>query len=219
MKPVNLLPEGQRRRRRESSGNRSYVVIGALAVLLLMSAAYVFTANQVTARTDGAAKASAEADRLEARADALGSFGDFAQVKQTRFASVREIAANRFDWERLMRELTRVLPSKGWLQAASASTSPTDDDAAAGNGPSAHLTGCMPRQEDVADMLLRLRRMYRAEDVTLKESVLEDEGGPPSIDSCGRYYKFDVTVAFSADAAEEAPDGQHSVPATLGGGS
>jgi Tfp pilus assembly protein PilN len=225
MRPVNLLPESQRRRTPTGDGRSAYVVLGVLAVLLAMTGLYVVTANQVTERTDAAAEASAEADRLEAQAASLGSFGSFAQVKETRLASVRQLATQRFDWERLMLELARVLPEDGWLQTASASvagdtdSAPTADAAAATGGPTAALGGCLPRHGDVADLMLRLRRMHRVEDVTLSESVLEDEQGVPTVESCGRYYRFDVAVSFSPTVVEESPAGARRVPAALGGGS
>jgi Tfp pilus assembly protein PilN len=119
VKPVNLLPESQRRRDPAARAGSSYVVLGVLAALLLMTLSYVLVSNQVTSRNNEAAAAGAEAERLEAEAGALGSFGDFAQVLQTRATSVRALASSRFDWERLMRELARVLPDEGWLQARS----------------------------------------------------------------------------------------------------
>jgi Tfp pilus assembly protein PilN len=224
MRPVNLLPESQRRRRPTGESKSSYVVLGVLAVLVLTTGLYVVTGNQVTSRSNDAAEASAEADRLEAKVASLGAFGNFAQIKETRVASVRQLATQRFDWERLMLELARVLPSDGWLQSAEASVSGETDSASTtaatgAGGPTATLTGCLPRQPDVADLMLRLRRMHRVEDVTLEESVLEDEQGAPSIDSCGRYYKFDIGIAFTGAAPREAPDGQRRVPAALGGGS
>jgi Tfp pilus assembly protein PilN len=173
-----------------------------------------------------------QADALEAQANELGSFGNFAAIKEQRVAAVRQLAATRFDWERLMRELARVLPKGGWLQQASASVTGDVESSSADSGstaaaatgtvggsPAARLTGCMPRQGDVADMMLRLRRMYRVEDVELKESVMDDLRAPASITSCGSYYKFDVNVTFAATPAAEAPDGESSVPAALGGGS
>lgn len=225
MKPVNLLPESQRRRPSGGDGKSAYAVLAVLGLLVLMTGLYVVVSNQVTTRSTEAAEASVEADRLEAQAANLGAFGNFAQVKETRVASVRQIASQRFDWERLMLELARVLPADGWLQAADASVSgetgdaASSEDSAGSGGPTANLVGCLPRQADVAELMLRLRRMHRVEDVTLSESVLEDEQGAPSIDACGRYYKFDVDVAFAPAAPEEAPDGERRVPAALGGGS
>lgn len=225
MRPVNLLPESQRRRAPTTSdGKRAYVVLGILTALLAMTGLYVVTANQVTSRSNEAAAAAAEADRLEAKAASLGAFGNFAQIKETRVASVRQLAGARFDWERLMLELARVLPDDGWLQTAEASVAgaageTTTTSTAPAAGPSATLTGCLPRQPDVADLMLRLRRMHRVEDVTLTESLLEDAGGAPSVDNCGRYYKFEIGVTFSPALPDEAPDGQRRVPAALGGGS
>ena len=128
MRPVNLLPESQRRRAPTTDGKSSYVVLGVLAALVLMTGLYVVTANQVTSRSNEAALASAEADRLEAKVASLGAFGNFAQIKETRVASVRQLATQRFDWERLMLELARVLPSDGWLQSAEASASGATGD-------------------------------------------------------------------------------------------
>jgi Tfp pilus assembly protein PilN len=225
MRPVNLLPESQRRRRPTGEGNGAYVAIGVLATLLVMTLGYVVTANNATSRANEAAVASAEADRLEARAAELGAFGNFAQIKEARLASVRDLADTRFDWERLVRELSRVLPKNGWLQNMKASTTGEDDaaDPAAAaapvGAPSANLTGCMPHQSDVADLMVRLRRMHRVEDVTLKESVIDDLSSPPTVDSCGDFYKFDVTAVFAPAVSEEKPDGRSRVPASLGGGS
>ncbi len=224
MKPVNLLPESQRRRKPAGEGKSAYVVLGVLATLLVMTAGYVLTANKIASIESDTAAAAAEADQFEARVAELGAFGEFAQIKEARVASVRELADTRFDWERFIRELSRVFPRGGWVQAVKASTSGDLGDGAtssdeAPSGPAANITGCMPRQSDVAKTMVRLRRMHRVEDVTLKESIMEDLGGLPSIESCGSFYKFDVTATFSPTVASEAPDGARRVPASLGGGS
>jgi Tfp pilus assembly protein PilN len=222
MRPVNLLPESQRQRAPGARSGSSYVVVGVLATLLVLVAAYVVTANQVTSRNNDAAAAGAEADRLEAQIGALGPFGNFAQTLQVRATSVRQLASSRFDWERLMLELARVLPDGGWLKTAEASTTGETDSSSSSlsaSGPQLNLVGCTPKQSDVAALMLRLRRLHRVEDVTLNESTREESGAPATLDSCGQLYQFDLNVAFATTYTDEAPKGRTNVPASLGGGS
>ena len=207
----------------------AYVVIGVLAVLLVMAVAYVTTGNSVADREGKASAAKAEADSLEARSKQLSPFGNFAQVKQTRIASVRQLAEGRFDWERFMREVALVLPEGSWLRSADASVTGEVDSAApatpaatagAAPGPKANLQGCTRRQSEVAKMMVRIGSMHRVTDVELNESKREDQATTVSADNCGRFYAFDVTVSFDpAKPVDETPPGAKRVPATLGGGS
>jgi hypothetical protein len=229
MRPVNLLPDHQRGRTAgESGGKGAYVVCGVLAVLLAMVAAYVLASNTVTERKNEAAAARAEADRLEAEVAAQANYSDFADVAQQRLTSVAGVAASRFDWERLMREVSLVMPEGSWLQATDASitgdpnaaTTMPVGAAATPTGPYASFVGCTPHQSDVAQLMVRLRELHRVEDVKLKESAQESLDGEATADSCGPLYKFDVAVSFSPIAPDsEAPRGSRSVPASLGGGS
>ena len=110
MRAVNLLPEQHRRRPAGTHAPKgsAYVVLGVLGVLLVMAAVYTLTSNQVKDRTTQAEEARQEADGYEARVQALGAYGNFRQTKETRLASVRDLAKNRFDWERLMRPGGRI---------------------------------------------------------------------------------------------------------------
>jgi Tfp pilus assembly protein PilN len=228
VKAVNLIPREQRRA--TPSGERSggaYVVLGVLAVLLVMAVAYVMTSNGVNDNTTKAEKAKQEADALEAKAAQLGSYTDFASIKQARLAAVTAAAETRFDWERLIRELSRVMPAGSWLQTTQASVlgdpnaaaTPTVDPSAVPTGPQATFVGCTPKQSEVAKILVRLRSLHRVVDVELNESLREQGVDEVTVDSCGRLYKFDVTVTFAPAAPTEAPRGSDRVPASLGGGS
>jgi Tfp pilus assembly protein PilN len=232
MRPVNLIPQEARRRPAGGQTGSAYVVVGVLGALLLMVVGYVLVSNQATSRTNDAAAARAEADRLEQTAAQKSAFTSFAQIKQQRIASVGSVAQTRFDWERLMRELARIMPERSWIQTADANvagdpeaTGPTSTAAAAGVvQPTANLVGCTPRQSDTATMMVRLRNLYRVEDVQLNESTQEIIGGTDetksTVDNCGPLYKFDITIDFSATPpASEAPSGATRVPASLGGGS
>lgn len=213
MKPVNLLPpehrpRGSAGRRSGSAGGgpkSSYALLAALALILVAAVAYVYSHNAVTTARDDTARLAAETKRLEAQAGALGSFADFAQVKQSRTNAVRTIAARRFDWERLVREVSLVLPDGTWLidfdansgrstsaapgaaappggsNAQAPPASPTAGASGAGaaaGGPSLRLVGCARVHRQVATALVRLRRLHRGEDVTLVRSVREESTGP-----------------------------------------
>ena len=232
MNAVNLIPTEQRRV--QASGKQSgsaYVVVGVLVTLLAMVAAYVVTANSATDKKNQAAAAKSEANRLEAEVKARGSYTNFADIKKTRLASVMSVAETRFDWERLIRELARVMPEGSWLQTTDASmtgeidgegtaTDPTTGLPAA-TSPKAKLVGCTPDQSDVARMMVRMRQIHRVDDVELNESSTEPgDSSEVSQDTCGRYYQFDITLTFSQTPPDtEAPRGETSVPASLGGGS
>jgi Tfp pilus assembly protein PilN len=231
MRPVNLVPQDQRRRApSEAGGKLAYGALGVLALLLVMVVAYVFTSNKVTEAENQTATLNAEAEQLEAKAAQQGTYTGFAQLAQTRMQSVASVANGRFDWERFMRELSRVMPEGSWLQAANTnvlgSGEGTDGTLASAAAeptvpsPTANLVGCTPGQQDVARMMVRLGQLHRVTDVELGESAKEDSG-QASIESCGSNYKFDITVTFSpvTPASGEAPLGSPRVPASLGGGS
>jgi Tfp pilus assembly protein PilN len=229
MKAVNLIPTEQRRARATGKQSGSaYVLVGVLVTLLALVGAYVFTSNDATDSTNKAAAAKSEADRLEAEVKQRGAFTNFAEIKKARLASVMGVADARFDWERLMREISRVMPEGSWLQSTDASmtgqvdgestTSATGAPVAA--TPKAKFVGCTPDQSDVARMMVRMRQMNRVADVELNESSTEpSNNAETTVDSCGRYYQFDITVSFTQTPQSEAPRGESSVPASLGGGS
>lgn len=227
MKPVNLLPGDQRRRQSSGEGNGSaYVVVGLLGVLLLMVSAFVLTSNRVNSSKSQEAAAKAKADGLEAKAQSLGAFSTFSSIKETRLSSVRSVADSRFDWERMMRELSRVMPAGSWLVSVDASTtgvagdnSTSSQTGAGSSTPAAELVGCVAHQSDTAEMMVRLRQLHRVDEVRLNQSSKGDSAAQTGSQGCGTRVQFDVTVSFSQTVPKEAPRGATRVPASLGGGS
>ena len=225
MKPVNLIPSEHRRN--QGSGSRSgsaYVVIGVLGILLLMVVSYVVSTNRVNQAQTDAAAARAEADSLEAEVPKLQTFTNFAEIKTARMTAVSSVAGQRFDWERMMRELSRLMPAGSWLQSMDASV--TGDETAAAPAeaapvqPTLTLIGCTPRQTDTARMMVRLRQMHAALEVELIESSASSDGaGEASATNC-EDYTFQLRVTFAnPGTVTEAPRGVVRVPASLGGGS
>jgi Tfp pilus assembly protein PilN len=245
VRPVNLLPQGDRARRpADAAGNGPYVVLGVLGVLLIAMLAWVLTQNQISAKRVEISRAEAQTRQAEQRAARLGAFGQFATIKETRLRSVTDLARARFDWERLMHELALVLPERTSLTEVAASTSPQEGEgtppppasgaaaaAEADSGPSAKLTGCSVSQRRVAILMVRLRKLYRATDVELSESAEEENttsapaplpaagaGASAGTTGCpGKTFKFETTVSFSPDT-DIVPKADKRVPSALGGG-
>jgi Tfp pilus assembly protein PilN len=170
-------------------------------------------------------RATQETTAAEDRAGALRPVSNFLAMKEQREQSVRQLATARFDWERLAREVAHVMPADTFIASISAAATPgaaPDGSAVAASpgasvptGPSMELLGCAKRQSSVATTMVRLRKLYRASDVTLGESVKGDASGTNARDCAD--YAFKLKVAFSqADAP--APKSRR-VPASLGGGS
>lgn len=233
MRPVNLLPASHRARKSGGQKNSSYAVLGVLAVLLGMVAMFVLTGNKATQHESDLARLQAETAAAQQKAAANASYGNFSQIKATRLAAVTTLAQQRFDWERMSREIAHVLPAGVSLTSLEATlggpagagqTSGTASTEAAPQ-PTLKLTGCAPDHPVVADTLVRLRRLHRVDEVTLNESANTDEGagggggsGGSGAAACDgkEKYGFNALVTFELMEPETTSD---KVPARLGGGS
>ena len=244
MNAVNLLPP--KHRPRQATGGKqgsSFVLLGALGLIVVGLLVYVMSLNSINDSKTQIATANAEAARANAQADALGAYGSFAQVKQQRVMAVKQLAQGRADWERLVRELARVLPNGVWITSVDASDSPDSTasgtgsagasppapGAAAAAGPQVIIEGCSPSQPAVADTLVRLRELQGASDVQLDHSTKPTDtktggsasSGSDSSTGCGMtngVSNYDFKVIVSLEAATATPYVPGKVPASLGGG-
>jgi Tfp pilus assembly protein PilN len=234
VRPVNLLPQSARPYIASGkAGNGSYILIGVLAVLVLAVAGYVLTANKITSSHSKIAAAQQETQQAQSKSADLQKYGEFNQVAATRMQSVGALAVSRIDYERLLRETSRVLPGGVWLTTldaeavGSASSTPstaasTTTTTPAAATPTVHLIGCAPSQNAVATTLVRLRAIHGSDDVQLNESgkALKLGGSSTSGGSsdCGTNFAFDILVNLTNQVTGFGDLGQ-KVPATLGGGS
>jgi Tfp pilus assembly protein PilN len=240
MRPVNLLPP--KHRPHQPTGGKSgsaYMVLGVLAIFLAAVVAYVLESNKITTAKSDIAVSEQKTAEARARAQQMGPFANFAQIKQQRVASVKQLADGRFDWERTARELAHVLPAGVWLRDFDASVIPASGAAGADGqawaGPSIRLHGCAQKQPQVAVTLVRLREMQGVHDVKLTDSTRGDDpekgkaasgdsaGAGAAAEGCGTHndranYEFNAVVEFEQAKPAPAPNAGQT-PVRLGGGS
>jgi Tfp pilus assembly protein PilN len=220
MRAVNLLPADQRRGGSSPgrSGPAVYVVLGALAALVVFVGAYVLSANEVNSNRSQLAQAQQEATSLEQQAAAFKPYHEFASLSQTRVQTVNQLADSRFDWERVMRELAQALPGDVWLTSLVGTVAPGVNlegaSGAAATGslrsalplPAVEMVGCTESQAAVSRVMARLRTLNGVQRVSLAASEKSDATGAStdgaSSSDCrngnSHFPKFQIVVFFTA---------------------
>jgi Tfp pilus assembly protein PilN len=220
MRPVNLIPPEDRRGQSAPSraGAMSYVVVGVLAVILLGIIGVVLTNKQVSDRKAEVANLEAQQTELQARAATFQTYVDFQTIEQSRTATITSLAQSRFDWERVMRELSLVLPDHIWLTSLRGTVRPgvtLEGDSVQMRdsvpGPALELIGCGRSQRDVARLVAALNDIDGVTRVTATKSEKPDNetsGGSTSVDECRtRQYipRFQIVAAFDEVPAPAVP--------------
>ncbi|HEY7621315.1 MAG TPA: PilN domain-containing protein [Solirubrobacteraceae bacterium] len=237
MKAVNLIPAEERRGGGSATGSgfASYVVLGVLALIVLVSAAYTIANRTIADRRHELADVQARAEASASQAAALENYTNFSGLRQKRSETVRSLAASRFDWSHALHEVARTIPSDAWLTSMRGSVAPSSNvDGGTSDplrsslpSPAIELIGCTTSQDKVAAVISSLRRVDGVERVSLSSSAKTDQqkGGNASAagDSTGsdtdcrhgssHYPQFSMTLFFKAPAATGATSsGQGTTP-------
>lgn len=219
MRPVNLIPADQRRGENAQlrSGPLVYILLGALVLVLAGVTALVLTENQIADTKAEVVTLTREDAAAKARAERLAAYAQFRTLSEQRVATVASLADSRFDWERVMRELSLILPTDVWLVNLSATANPSvsiDSGGSSGGnlraavpGPALALTGCASGQDAVAGFVTALKDIEGVTRVGIESSELADRsneagaGGGGSGEDCRTrnfIAQFDLVVAFDA---------------------
>lgn len=232
MRPVNLIPVEERGGERAGRGGiASHVLLGGLAALLLAVVAVVLTGNSIADRKTERTKLEREKATAEAQLAKLGSYTQFKDIQVRREATVSALAKSRFDWERVMRELSLVLPNTVWLTGLSASITP-DVQIAGGprntlrdqiSGPALELAGCGRNHEAVALFLTRLENIDGVSKVAATKSdravTTGQTGATPGGSSCGKGPSFEALAGLegATPPSAAAPTAGATTPASKTG--
>jgi Tfp pilus assembly protein PilN len=233
MRPVNLIPPEDRRGEHAPlrTGPLPYVLLGALVALLIGVTAVVLLNNQIADSKSEVAKLEGEDAAAAAKAQRLASYTEFRNMSEQRVATVNSLADSRFDWERVMRELSRVLPSNVWLTDLTG-TAGGGTDAASGapaSGPTLTISGCAVTQDGVAGFLSALRDIDGVTRVGLSSSARpsgvagggtsaggDSAGGGAGSDCATKDFiaQFDIQVAFDKAPAPQSATAAPTAPTT-----
>lgn len=241
MRPVNLLPPEERRdgQAPTRTGPMPYLLVGGLVLLLVGVTALVLTGNQVSERESDVARLKHEDAKESARAKRLAAYTQFQTLREQRVATVSSLANSRFDWERVMRELSLLLPRDVWLVEVSASASPNADTGGGGGasalrsgsaGPALEMSGCATGQEAVAGFVTALKDIDGVTRVGLQLSELGSseagagiagEGDSGSGGDCRTrdfIAKFEIVAVFDAAPVPIGESGEEAAPVTTSTG-
>ena len=119
MMRVNLLPP-EILQRRQAERRIGWVVIGAIAIAVVLAGVWAFAQYQLQSRQDQLATIQQQTQAVQAQADQLAIFETRAGELATRQASVQAALGDRFDWARILDEVSLVLPADMWLQTLTA---------------------------------------------------------------------------------------------------
>lgn len=239
MRPVNLIPVEDRRGEAAPlrAGALSYMLLGALALVLAGIVGVVLTGNQITDSKNELTDLKARQKVAEQRVEEFAAYGNFAQMSEQRRETVASLAQSRFDWERVLNELARVMPDDIWLDGLTATVAPgsaVGDGTATSStsvvsdpsitGPSLVISGCGDGQEAVARFVATLKDIDGVTRVGLQQSGLGDQSGAGATTATGSsatggcqtksfIAAFSVTVAFDAVPVADAAASSSTTPA------
>ncbi|HEY6638782.1 MAG TPA: PilN domain-containing protein [Solirubrobacterales bacterium] len=185
MRPVNLIPKDERRGDRAAmrTGAFSYVLIGALAAAVLGVAALAMTSKQISDKQSEVAQLQAQEQQAQAKAQSLEAFTTFRAAQEARSATITSLAQSRFDWQRVLNEFARVIPSDVWFVKVAGTADPTvsvqDGPDIQGRdsitGPALGLEGCASSQDAVAALIANLEEIDGVTRVGLESSERPDD--------------------------------------------
>jgi Tfp pilus assembly protein PilN len=213
------------------TGPLPYILVGALVAVLAGVALLVTTGNQVTERKTEVAQLKRESAAAKRQARRLAPYVQFQTLHEQRLATISSLADSRFDWERVIRELSLVLPADVWLTELNASASAAEESGGGSGlrssiaGPAMELEGCTVGQESVARFVTALKDIDGVTRVAVASSELppkgegevssgggESEGGS-ECRTRKNIAKFSIVVAFDAAPVPVTAEGEGEAPA------
>jgi Tfp pilus assembly protein PilN len=177
MRAVNLLP---RELEQDKAGPSRQVVLSCGAAVLSMAVlagGYMQGSSALGKRNAALAEAQARLAAVPQPMQQPASVTGLPQQRQSRVAALSSALTTRVAWDRVLREVSLVVPEDVWLSSLQAAA-PT---AAGITGQGIHISGFTYSQPAVARLLARLTVIPDLQRVSLTSSTLTDIGSRPVV--------------------------------------
>lgn len=215
MRAVDLMPPEERGSRSRGgvetrTGAVPYVLVAVLAAIALGMTGLALAKKSVNDKQSEVVKLEQEEQAAVAKAEALRPFAEFRALQEARTATVASLAQSRFDWERVLRELSLVLPPDAWFVSVTGTVSPETQVEGGGAiasrteiaGPALEIVGCATGQDAVAELMTALEDIDGVTRVGISSSELPEDSGS-STDAAGDdcrtedfIVRYEIVVAF-----------------------
>jgi Tfp pilus assembly protein PilN len=184
VRAVNLLPGDEQNQGRKVPPLPVLVgCIGTVVISALLAVMFLSASAGVAKKQHALEQVQAEFAAIPAPAPASPVVAELPQQRQTRVTALATVLGQRVAWDRLLREVSQVVPSDVWLvtlNALAPSIAPSSAATPAGGAApqqSFMVTGCTYSQDSVARFLSRLSVVPDLSNMTLGKSEASDSGG------------------------------------------
>jgi Tfp pilus assembly protein PilN len=180
MRAVNLLPrEDASEGRRLPAPPILTACVGAVVVTALLAVLFLSGSGKVAEQQRALDDAQATYNALPEPAAPSAAETQLPQLRQTRVTALASALGQRVVWDRLLRQVSQIVPTDVWLVSLNAQAPSTVDPTAAAGSTSQtfSITGCTYSQESVARFLARLDVVPELDAVTLGRSDAGGSGG------------------------------------------
>jgi Tfp pilus assembly protein PilN len=174
MRAVNLLPRDAEQARK---GPQLPIVVGcagAVLTAIVLAGGYLSASSKVGDENAKLAEVQAKIAAVPKPEPEAPTVSSLPQERQARVAALASALSQRVAWDRILREISLVLPEDVWLRTLSA-TAPGPTPSATATGIT--IEGFTYSQAAVARLLARLAVVPDLADVTLQSSTTADVGG------------------------------------------
>jgi Tfp pilus assembly protein PilN len=207
MRPINLIPAEERGAHGgiARTGPLVYILVGSLAVLLIGVVMLVLTSNKISDRESEVVRLEAQKAKVTAETSKLAPYVSFERVAKQRIETVADLADSRFDWVRVIHQLSLILPPGSSIEHLNASSGGgSEGGTLAVTSPALGLAGCAPGQNGTAAVVAAMKQIDGVTRVGLSKSAVGGAAGEGESKCSYGDAQFELTVAF--DEAPPSPD-------------